>query len=376
MTSEERHEARYQRRKAKREEQKRKRNAMTYEEVFSFENIYSAFNKCKNGVMWKTSVQGYAAGHLAKAYRTHRELINGTYRSKGFVEFDIMERGKPRHIRSVHISERVVQRCLCDNHLVSALSRTFIYDNGASLKGKGIHFTMNRLCEHLRWHYRRYGTEGYVLTFDFSKYFDLANHDAIFKEIDRCISDERLRKQTKYFIRQFGNVGLGLGSQVSQIAALALPNRLDHYIKEKLRVHCYARYMDDAYLIHPSKEYLQKCLDDIRQICEELGVILNQNKTRIVKLEKGFTFLKIRFFLTQTGRIVKKVYPKSVTRMRRKLKKFKHLVEEGKMSEFDAYQSVQSWLSHTLILNSFQTRTSIKQLYYNLFGGKYVFKDC
>ncbi|MBQ8426109.1 MAG: RNA-directed DNA polymerase [Clostridia bacterium] len=179
-----------------------------------------------------------------------------------------------------------------------------------------------------------------------------------------------------HFIEMFGERGIGLGSQISQNLALISVNELDHYIKEKLRIKGYGRYMDDGYLIHESKEYLQKCLDDIRQICEELGVILNQNKTRIVKLEKGFTFLKIRFFLTQTGRIVKKVYPKSVTRMRRKLKKFKHLVEEGKMSEFDAYQSVQSWLSHTLILNSFQTRTSIKQLYYNLFGGKYVFKDC
>lgn len=367
MTSEERHEARYQRRKAKREEQKRKRNAMTYEEVFSFENIYSAFNKCKNGVMWKTSVQGYAAGHLAKAYRTHRELINGTYRSKGFVEFDIMERGKPRHIRSVHISERVVQRCLCDNHLVSALSRTFIYDNGASLKGKGIHFTMNRLCEHLRWHYRRYGTGGYVLTFDFSKYFDLANHDAIFKEIDRCISDERLRKQTKYFIRQFGNVGLGLGSQVSQIAALALPNRLDHYIKEKLRVHCYARYMDDAYLIHPSKEYLQKCLGEIRSICNELGIKLNEKKTQITKLSRGVNFLKGHFFLTDTGRVIKRINPRSVTTMRRKLKKFKRFVDSGKMTIDDVWTSCKSWVGYANYYNAHKTRQRLNELYKELF---------
>ena len=143
MTSEERREARYQRRKAKREEQKKKRSLMTYEEVFSFDNLYNAFNNCKQGVMWKTSVQGYAAGHLAKAYRTHRQLMDGTYKSKGFVDFDIMERGKPRHIRSVHISERVVQRCLCDHYLVPVLSSTFIYDNGASLKGKGIHFSLD-----------------------------------------------------------------------------------------------------------------------------------------------------------------------------------------------------------------------------------------
>lgn len=108
MTSEERREVRYQRRKAKREEQKRKRNLMTYEEVFSFNNIYDAFNNCKHGVMWKTSVQSYAAGHLAKAYRTHKDLLSGKYKSKGFVDFDIMERGK----KTAH-TQRTYQRKGC-----------------------------------------------------------------------------------------------------------------------------------------------------------------------------------------------------------------------------------------------------------------------
>lgn len=367
MTSEERREVRYQRRKAKREEQKRKRNLMTYEEVFSFNNIYDAFNNCKHGVMWKTSVQSYAAGHLAKAYRTHKDLLSGKYKSKGFVDFDIMERGKKRHIRSVHISERVVQRCLCDNYLTPVLSSTFVYDNGASLKGKGIHFTLDRLTEHMRWHYRRYGTEGYVLTFDFSRYFDTASHNAIFAEIDRCTTDERLREQAKYFIRQFGNKGLGLGSQVSQIMALALPNKLDHYIKEKLRVHCYGRYMDDGYLIHPNKEYLQECLKEIREICASLGIKLNDRKTQITKLTKGVTFLKGRFFLTATGRVVKKLNPRSVTSMRRKLKKFKKWVDCGKISTEDVWTSYKSWVGYAGYFDAYRSRQNLNDLYKELF---------
>lgn len=367
MTSLERREARYQRRKARREEQKRKRNAMTYEEVFSFDNIYNAFDKCRLGVMWKTSVQSYAAGHLAKAYRTHEELLSGRYKSRGFVEFDLMERGKKRHIRSVHISERVVQRCLCDNYLTPVLSSTFIYDNGAALKGKGIHFTLDRLTEHMRWHYRRYGTEGYVLTFDFSRYFDTASHEALFAEIDRCTTDERLREQSKYFIRQFGPEGLGLGSQVSQIAALALPNRLDHYIKEKLRVHCYGRYMDDGYLIHPSKEYLKKCLEEIRAVCAALGIKLNERKTGITKLKKGVTFLKGQFFLTPTGKVVKKMCRRSITAMRRKLKKFRRLVDAGAMTMTDVWQSCKSWVGYAKYFDSYRTRQSMNRIYREVF---------
>lgn len=108
-----------------------------FETVFSFERLYESYRASVRGVGWKASTQRYKAASLANVTKTHEELIAGRYRSKGFYEFDIVERGKPRHIRSVHISERVVQRCLCDYCLVPMLSRSFIYDNGASLRGKG-----------------------------------------------------------------------------------------------------------------------------------------------------------------------------------------------------------------------------------------------
>ena len=48
MTSEERHEARYQRRKKKREEKRRLKSEQcgTYNEVFTFENLYKSGKKC------------------------------------------------------------------------------------------------------------------------------------------------------------------------------------------------------------------------------------------------------------------------------------------------------------------------------------------
>lgn len=68
-----------------------------------------------------------------------------------------------RHIRSIHISERVVQRTLCDKVINPTLKPSFIYDNGASTENKGIDFALNRLSCHLQRHYRKYGREGYVL---------------------------------------------------------------------------------------------------------------------------------------------------------------------------------------------------------------------
>lgn len=169
MNSTERHEARYQRRKAARIEKKAKtlKEFGDFGAVFSFDHLYASYRASIKGVGWKASTQRYKSSALAHIAKTQEELLTGKYRSRGFYEFDLVERGKPRHIRSVHISERVVQRCLCDYCLVPALSKSFIYDNGASLPGKGYDFAVSRVTRFLADHYRRYGNEGYALIFDF-----------------------------------------------------------------------------------------------------------------------------------------------------------------------------------------------------------------
>jgi hypothetical protein len=371
LTSEERREARYWGRRAKRDKRKGERNLLcgSFDDVFNFENLYDAFRKSRSGVLWKSSVQTYKANVLANVYKTYTDLMNRRYKSRGFVEFDLIERGKPRHIRSVHISERVVQRCLCDYCLVPLLRATFIYDNGASLSGKGIDFSKKRLSRHLREHYRENGTEGYVLVFDFSKYFDSAQHEPIFGQYERCITDPELLEQAKYFIRQFGSIGMGLGSQVSQISALALPNALDHYIKEVLRIKRYGRYMDDGYLIHRDKAYLHYCKDMIAKKCAELGIRLNVKKTQIIKLSHGFTFLKTRYSLTETGGVICRVNPKAVKKMRKKLCIFHKWVDCGKMTVQDVATSYQSWRGHARRCNSYKTLKSMDEYYNSLFQG-------
>lgn len=369
MTSEERKEARFQRRKAARAEKKAAccGQSDSFDWVFSYEHLYHSYKMCRRNVGWKASVQKYITNAPINVYQTWQRLQAGKYRTSGFFEFDLMERGKKRHIRSVTIGERIVQRCLCDYALVPVLGRTYIYDNGASMANKGYSFAVDRLCQHLRQHYRKHGTDGYVLLFDFSKFFDRVSHRVVKAVLHKEFSDERIIKLTEHFIDAFGDVGLGLGSQISQVLALASANRLDHYIQEQCRIGSYGRYMDDGYLIHPSKEYLQKCLEGIRRICEELEITLNEKKTQIVKLSRGFTFLKVRFFLLPGGRIVRKIYHCSVTRMRRKLKSYQRFVAAGKMTMDDVYQSWQSWKAYASNFNAWHTIQSMAALYNKLF---------
>lgn len=370
MTSEERREVRYKRRRERRENQKAMQYARndSFDDVFSYGHLYHSYQMSRRGVAWKASVQKYITQAPMNVYTTYIKLHNGKFKSNGFYEFDIFERGKKRHIRSVTINERVVQRCLCDYALVPVLSRSFVYDNGACMKDKGYTFAANRLTQHLREHYRKHGAEGYVLLYDFSKFFDSVSHELVKRILRHEFMDKRILSLTEHFIDAFGDVGLGLGSQISQVLALASANQLDHYVKEVCQIKGYGRYNDDGYLIHESKEYLQKCLDGIRKICAELGITLNEKKTQIVKLSHGFTFLKIRYFLLPSGKVVKKIHRRSVTRMRRKLKAFKMKVDAGIMSLEDVYQSWQSWRAYASNFNAYRTICSMGTLFDQLFA--------
>lgn len=374
MTSKDRHEVRYQRRKAKRNEKKRllQQQYADFDKVFSFSNLYNAFKQCKKGVAWKTSTKRYKLNVLRNTYDTYSKLKNLTYRSKGFFEFDIIERGKPRHIRSVHISERVVQRTLCDECLVPMLERSIIYDNSASVKGKGIDFAINRLEKQLHKHYRKYGNDGYVLQFDFKSYFDNIDHNHALKILRNALSDNRTYGLSRMFVKCFGDKGLGLGSQISQILAIVVPNAIDHYIKEELKIKGYARYMDDGYLIHPSKEYLKKCLKLINSKLIETGIILNKKKTQIAKLSHGFTFLKIKFNLLPSGKVLKRPCRKSITAYRRKLKK---LSQNNKVSYQEMRTSFNSWCGHMKRTASYKTVQNMRELFNELYIENWLIEN-
>ncbi len=372
MTSEERREARYRRRVKKRRTAKFSKVAVAddFDLVFSYGNLYDAYKRCRKNVSWKASVQKYITQAPLNVLHTYNRLMAGKYKTPGFYEFDLYERGKHRHIRSTVIGERVVQRCLCDNAIVPMLSRTFVHDNGASMPDKGYDFAIRRLCQHLREHYRKYGQEGYILLFDFSKFFDNVNHAVVKSILRGQFTDQRILALSEHFIAAFGDVGLGLGSQISQILALASANRLDHFAKEVLHIRGYGRYMDDGYLIHPSKEYLQMCMRQIAAICNALGIVLNEKKTQIIKLSHGFTWLKVRFFITPTGKVVKKIYRRSVTKMRQKLKSFHRKCLAGELSYEDVRNSWQSWRAYAMKFNAYCTVQSMGALYERLFTLK------
>ena len=163
---------------------------------------------------------------------------------------------------------------------------------------------------------------------------------------------------------------LAIGDQASQICSIFFPTPIDNYCKIVRSIRWYGRYMDDSYIISKNKDFLHEMLTKITQIASDLGIFINHKKTRIMKINHFFTWLKLRYKLTESGHLVIKINPKTITRERRKLKKYRKMVDQGKIPLIDVQNSFKSWLGTYDKLLSYRSKSNVIALYNNLFKGR------
>ena len=371
------------------------KSSIKLEDVITIGHFVKALKACMRSVGFKFSVQKYvqhALHHIAAVVRFI--LAGGKPVVTNSQTTVIRERGKERIITPIVIDDRVVQRVLCDYALVPVIIPHLIYDNGASTQDKGVSFARKRLLHHICSAIKEWGVEHvYVLKIDFKSYFDSIPHAECYRVLNKYFEDKRIvdlvitiiesyklsdinkiedatiRSAELDKLRNHECVGICLGSQISQVMALVVPNDYDHYIKDKLGIKYYMRYMDDGVILLNSKEKLTELKEELREVASRYGLTLHPKKTMIVKLTKGFTFMKVRYRATGEGKVIKTLCRDGVTRERRKLKKFEAKVESGIMTMDDVYSSMQSWLTHAKIAKHHHTVKRMIMLYDDLYGG-------
>jgi hypothetical protein len=372
-----------------------------------------------SGSRWKYDTQKFEQNHLLETAHIQQQMIEGYQPSIGN-RFVICERGKTRYITSATPQDKTVIHMLCDEAISPSIRKYLQYDNSASQTGKGVDFHRRRFEAHLHQYYEREHTnEGFILLVDFSGYYANIPHDRcrqtltqfLAREMDAettqiaagliskifsvfaldvsRFSDEEIAEMYRTKVDPMMNLhvpkaqltgqkmlakGLDIGNQLSQDAGIVAPYRIDNYIKIVSAIKEYGRYTDDFYAIDRSKDRLLKLLDGIRKIAAELGLIINERKTRICRLSDSYRHLQIQYSLTDTGRVIRKINPKAVTRERRKLKAYKRQLDAGKMTIEDIENFFKSWICAHWKYMSQKQISNMGRLFYDLFGRRLTWK--
>lgn len=296
---------------------------MNYEEIVSdANNLYKAYKTSVKSSKWKEKTQRFMMNFLRYIFEIQDDIVNRTLQNGAMEEFTLHERGRIRPITSIQIRDRIVRHVLCDEILLPEVKKHIIYDNCASIKGRGISQQRKRFEIHLHKYYERYGNDGWIMFGDFSKFYDNIIHAIAKQELLKLFDNdefinwlltlifESFRIDVSYMTdeeyatcmtdmfnkleyreipkeqltgEKWMEKSVNIGDQLSQVIGIYYPHRIDTYVKYVRSQKFYGRYMDDWYIMNPSKEVLNDLLENIYKIANEYGIHINKKKTRIVK---------------------------------------------------------------------------------------------
>jgi len=372
-------------------------------------------DQCIKTSSWKESVQNFEANEMLRCWGIKRSLLGEEaygekYKPTPGKPFIQIERGRARYIKAPTIEDRVVQKALNQAVLLPEVLPRLIYDNGASVKGKGNDFGRKRFEAHIHKHFRERGDNGgYVLFGDFSKYFDNLRHDYIrsivrplipskeeydlfcaildsFRPDVSFMSDEEYEGAMETVYNALDHVGyagdrsklLGkgcdIGAELSQTMGVFYPHGMDNYFKNVVGVKYYGRYMDDTHCIGDSVEEMAEYKRLLKEQSDCMGIFLSEKKTHIMRLDRPFTWLKIQYTLTPSGHLVRNLSHDAIVRERKRIKYLAMQLKTGAISRAYAEKCYLCWRGSNKKYDAHRSIESLDALYRELIGPIIVYK--
>ncbi len=280
-----------------------KRVGNIYSNLYDLNHIISVYNRIKCNTKNKYRIEQFDDYFCINIVNIYNVLKYNKYEVGKYNLFIIYE-PKQRLILNQDLFNKIVNH-LVGNELINVLEKSLIDSNVAVRINKGTSYGIKLVKKYIN-ELNNY----YCLKIDIKKYFYSINHnilkdllskkikdklflDVLYKIIDSSDEDYILEYARKHNIILKKGYGLPIGNLTSQILGIFYLNNLDYYIKEKLKIKYYIRYMDDMVLFHKDKEYLKDCLDKIIIYLKKYYLELN-NKTIITK--NSLCFLGYRFY--------------------------------------------------------------------------------
>ena len=293
-------------------------------EIFKPIDIHRAYIDCRKRKRCTVNALRFEIEQDKNLLRLEKELNSGRYYPSRSVCF-IIKKPKTREIFAADFYDRVVHHLVVRN-LETHWEKRFIHDSYACRKGKGSHSAVERLSHFLR-STTCNGTERmFFLQFDVENFFMSVDKNRLYKMLcggikkqfkneEYCAWKNLIRillhhDPCKSYIRKCGKkewdsispakslfnckkgYGMPIGNLTSQFFANVYLNHLDQFIKRKLKIKKYIRYVDDAVILHESRSFLEDIYRQIEIFLEdELDLRLKAKAKQLKPVSCGINFL-------------------------------------------------------------------------------------
>ena len=148
--------------------------------------------------------------------------------------------------------------------------------------------------------------------------------------------------------------GLPIGNLTSQFFANVYLNDFDHFVKEKLKIKKYIRYVDDFAFFSNDHLELTQVRQSIENYLATLRLKIHPIKSQIFSTKQGANFLGFRIFPTHT-----RVRCNNLRLGKKRICLLKQAVAIGKISASTANLSILSWFAHLAHGDTWQLRSHI-----------------
>lgn len=343
-----------------------------YDEIISFPSLLSAYYRARKCKQYNDTILRFGYYLESNLLNLERELKSGYYRPSPYVCFTVHD-PKKRQVSAPAFRDRVLQHALV-GAIESLFEKSFIYDSYACRQKKGTHFGLSRFKKFLQAARSIHGpnTPLYCLRMDVSKFFASISWDVLLPLIFKQVHCQRTQNlivkilTTYQFFDEKGQVfdpaplvvsparrrGIPIGNLTSQLFANIYLNELDHFVKDKLRVRWYGRYMDDFLVIHHDKAELIKIEGEIRTFLRDnLKLVLSDRKVIISNVRDGIPFIGYRIFYDHIL-----VRGPTLLHMQRKLTRKRQELRKGYVYQDQLTASITSLFGHFKHANSWNLK--------------------
>ena len=264
-----------------------KRHGNLFETVFSAENLYQAYLEARKGKRLKPACHQFDIAAGAMLVRLRDSIRQGTYSVRPYYRFFVHE-PKRREIRAPWFGDIVVQHAIY-RVIKPIFEKVFISTSFACRVGKGTHAASDYTQAALQ----QSDPDSYTLKMDIRKFFYRINRVVLRRLIERKIKDKRLVDVMMLFAETDEPVGIPIGNLLSQTYALIYLDALDHFVKRRLKVQKYCRYVDDFILFGLTRLQCNHYKQQIEQFLAD-ALELTLSKWGISKVRRGVNFVGYR----------------------------------------------------------------------------------